>query len=173
MLQWPSEYAFLALIIARVIRSSYCECLAGRHAAALRQIFGNVSDLRFLISALLIVSGVFPQRCALIVPCIDHESIRRLVHAGPRSTDPARCELTARTTAGRSWQRTSGVCGRACERLAPRCCTSCCTELTLTCQGGSVILPLATHSLRWGLRRSLASTVAGGDALNRQIQSKC
>ena len=39
---------------------------------------GNVSDLRFLISALLIVSGIFPQRCALIVPCIDHESIRRL-----------------------------------------------------------------------------------------------
>jgi len=35
----------------------------------------------FLISTLLIVSGVFPQRCALIVPCIDHESIRRLVHA--------------------------------------------------------------------------------------------
>ena len=49
-------------------------------ATAMRQVFGNVSDLRFLISTLLIVSGVFPQRCALIVPCIDHESIRRLVH---------------------------------------------------------------------------------------------
>ena len=39
-------------------------------------VFGNVSDLRFLISALLIVSGVFPQRCAFIVPplglCLHH-----------------------------------------------------------------------------------------------------
>ena len=32
--------------------------------------------LRFLISALLIVSGVFPQRCALIVPSLNG----RLVH---------------------------------------------------------------------------------------------
>jgi hypothetical protein len=35
-------------------------------AADLRQRF----DLRFLVSALLIVSGVFPQRCALIVPSL-------------------------------------------------------------------------------------------------------
>ncbi len=42
----------------------------GRASSALRQVFGNVSDLRFLISALLIVSGVFPQRCAPIVPSL-------------------------------------------------------------------------------------------------------
>jgi hypothetical protein len=42
----------------------------GRASSALRQIFNNISDLRFLISALLIVSGVFPQRCALIVPSL-------------------------------------------------------------------------------------------------------
>jgi hypothetical protein len=36
--------------------------------SGLRQVFGNASDLRFLISTLLMVSGIFPQRCALIVP---------------------------------------------------------------------------------------------------------
>jgi hypothetical protein len=34
---------------------------SGRASSALRQIFGNASDLRVLISALLIVSAAFPR----------------------------------------------------------------------------------------------------------------
>jgi hypothetical protein len=62
-------------------------------SSALRQVFGNVSDLRFLISALLIVSGGFAQRCALIVPCIDHESIQGLIHV-VREHGPLRLKPT-------------------------------------------------------------------------------
>jgi hypothetical protein len=84
------------------------------------------------------------------------------------------------------WMQTTGACQvgtssagsqrclRSCMRavVRPRCCTSCCTELTHTCQGGSVRLPLATVAPLES-SASLASTVAGGDCLEPADSSKC
>jgi hypothetical protein len=87
--------------------------------------------------------------------------------------EPSGCKPQARARSGRARQVARGVCGRACERLCvPVAVLSCCTELTLTCQGGSVRLPLATLA-PLGSSASLASTVAGGDCLEPADSSKC
>jgi catechol 2,3-dioxygenase-like lactoylglutathione lyase family enzyme len=73
-----------------------------RASSALRQVFGNVSDLRFLISTLLIVSGAFPQRCAFIVPSLafarpsSYEAVQNVGAGGQTLTTTRARRRTAR-----------------------------------------------------------------------------